>query len=70
MVGKKENEFEVHYLKRIQPGYAFIFDEADIYTADSKDIVRKLPKPNVFQGTERTMTKLTFAVDFQSYNVR
>jgi len=69
VVGKKENEFEVHYMKRIQPSYAFIFEEADIYTADSKDIVRKLPKPNVLQGTRRTMTKLTFAVDFLSYNV-
>lgn len=49
-------------MKRIQPVYTFNFD-----VANSKDIVRSFPKPNLFKGAERTMTKHTFAIDFQSY---
>lgn len=61
-------EVEVKYTKRIIPTYCFLFEEQEIYTADFKDIQRKLPKRNVLLGTERTMTKLSSPVNFESYN--
>lgn len=69
IMNKYEQEFEVIYIKRIILSYFFIFEEDEIYMADPQDIERKLPKPVVLLGNERTMTKLSFYVNFESYSV-
>lgn len=66
---EEQKVYEVKYMRRILPAYNFVFDNEGIYLADRKDIERKLPKPKTHPGTERTMTKLSFALNFKTYNV-
>lgn len=65
---KYESEYEVKYMKRILPGFSFIFDSEDTYTALLSDIERKLPKPTSVKGTERTKKHFIFPVNFECYN--
>lgn len=56
----EEIGYKVKYMKRLSPSYSFVFEKEDLYLVLPTDIVKKLPKPSVFAGTERTLQKLSF----------
>lgn len=69
IINKSEIDFEVKYMKRLLPGYNFIFEDEKTYSAVFSDIEMKLPKPMTCGGTERTMIQLSFPVDFRCYSM-
>lgn len=65
----EEIGYEVKYMKRLSLSYSFVFEKEDLYLVLPTDIVKRLPKPSVFAGTERTLQNLSFQTNLTKYNV-
>lgn len=64
------DEFEVQFMRK-KLGCKFVFPEQeDISYVEKRDIILKLPTPNISKGTERAKSTFSFDINLSMYNIR